>query len=196
MAEVVKYGVICDPELFARVEECASLPELIQRSAQIKEKIVKEDPYDRGVRALLNYGHTIGHALEAVTEYRRYRHGEAVSIGMSCAAFISLTLDMTQEEVYKRQDTLLQKLKLPTSLPRDIDLDKLMHCMERDKKNEQGKFNLILVEQIGKVLRIPDLNKKNLMEALEAKAAYEQKDDTSDQRRGVPFAASSPSTAP
>lgn len=174
MAEVVKYGVIRDLELFERLEGGTPVADLIYRCAELKAAIVGEDPHDHGIRATLNYGHTVGHALEALTDYGHFLHGEAVAIGMSCAAYISLALDMTSEDVYKRQDTLLQMFKLPTLLPPGIDIDALIYCMERDKKAEQGKINLILVEQIGKVLRVPDLDKKFLKEALEAKVAHEQ----------------------
>lgn len=169
VAEMIKMGVVWNPELFEALENGTELAELIEWAAQCKIEIVTQDSQDHGVRSVLNWGHTVGHALESLTGYSRWLHGEAIAIGMSCEAFISWKLGYTDQSFYERQNRLIQKYKLPTILPDDIDMNALLLLMAQDKKAVQGKIRLILARQIGTVLSVPDLDKEILKEALEAK---------------------------
>ena len=122
LAEVVKYGVIADAELFERwsvtrswccAGEPADLASVVERSCQIKAEVVRQDPQEQGLRAILNYGHTVGHAIEAVLGYGVIPHGAAVSLGMSAAAEISVRLGLLDSRTANRQDRLLRRLGLP-----------------------------------------------------------------------------------
>jgi 3-dehydroquinate synthase len=169
MAELIKTAVVASGGLFERLENDASIDLLIEQCAKIKLEIVAEDFRDQGIRAHLNWGHTVGHALEGITGYTRWLHGEAVAIGMSCEAFISWKLGYADQNFYERQNRLIQKYKLPTILPDDIDLDALVTLMKRDKKALQGKIGLILAREIGTVLSVTDLDKDILKQALKTK---------------------------
>jgi 3-dehydroquinate synthase len=159
LAEVVKYGAIRDPHLFAWLEGNADalgsrLPELlaeaVYQSVRNKAEVVAADEREAGERALLNFGHTFGHALETVTEYRQYRHGEAVAIGMVLAARLSELLGMTQTGTADRLRDLLDRLGLPTRLPDDIQRGALLRRMRLDKKNRADQIRLILLQSLGR----------------------------------------------
>ncbi len=160
LAEVIKYGIIWDPELFQFIEEnkekiigldSNSLNYIIKRSCEIKAEIVSQDERESGVRAILNYGHTIGHAIETVTKYTRYLHGEAISIGMCLEAELAQLLNIIEpSEVIKIKD-LINHCGLPCYLPGDIDKIEIISSMYFDKKAVAGKLKFILPERIGKV---------------------------------------------
>ncbi|CAI8034102.1 3-dehydroquinate synthase [Geodia barretti] len=129
LIEVIKMGVIRDEPLFERVEENleailnlddTTLIEIISQACVNKAEIVAKDEKESGLRMVLNYGHTFGHALEAMTHYNRYRHGEAVSIGMHCAAQLATNLRMFSETDFQRQRALLKRAKLPITFPTDL----------------------------------------------------------------------------
>ncbi len=162
MAEVIKYGVIWDAELFAQLAASKHLnqlryvkPELIEtiltRSCQAKADIVSKDEKEGGLRAILNYGHTIGHAIESLTGYRLVNHGEAVAIGMVAAGKIAVELGLWQKEDSERQNALIQKAGLPTQLPTGIDITGMIDALQLDKKVRDGKVRFILPTQIGAV---------------------------------------------
>ena len=162
MAEVIKYGVIWDAELFAEMEASKRLdqlryvkPELIHsiltRSCQAKADVVGKDEKEAGLRAILNYGHTIGHAVESLTGYKVVNHGEAVAIGMVAAGQIAVELGMWQKEETERQDALIQKAGLPTKLPDGVDIEAIIESLQLDKKVKAGKVRFILPTQIGVV---------------------------------------------
>ncbi|MEH2067226.1 MAG: 3-dehydroquinate synthase [Nostoc sp.] len=162
MAEVIKYGVIWDAELFAQLEASKRLdqlryvkPELINsiitRSCQAKADVVGKDEKEGGLRAILNYGHTIGHAVESLTGYRSVNHGEAVAIGMVAAGQIAVELGMWQKEDTERQNALIQKAGLPTQLPAGVDIEAIIQALQLDKKVKSGKVRFILPTQIGVV---------------------------------------------
>ena len=162
MAEVIKYGVIWDAELFAEMEASKRLdqlryvkPELIDsiltRSCQAKADVVGKDEKEAGLRAILNYGHTIGHAVESLTGYKVVNHGEAVAIGMVAAGQIAVELGMWQKEETERQDALIQKAGLPTKLPAGVDVEAIIESLQLDKKVKAGKVRFILPTQIGAV---------------------------------------------
>lgn len=166
MAEVIKYGVIWDAELFSEMEQSKRLdqmryikPELIDsiliRSCQAKADVVSKDEKEAGLRAILNYGHTIGHAVESLTGYRVVNHGEAVAIGMVAAGQIAMELGMWQKEETERQDALIQKAGLPTRLPSGLDIEAVIESLQLDKKVKAGKVRFILPTQIG-VVKITD----------------------------------------
>ncbi len=157
LAEVVKYGVIADAEFFDVLESDADalrmrnadvLRDCIERSAAIKAKIVSADERELGLRKILNYGHTLGHAIETLTGYRTYKHGEAVAIGMAAAAGLSCAMGLLSPEAVARQNRLLSRLGLPTQWP-DFTPDQFIDVMARDKKVAGGEIFFVLPEKIG-----------------------------------------------
>ena len=157
-AEAIKAAFILDPGLLDIFEEHAEdlmalEPEVslqvIRRSMAIKAEIVTEDERETlGRRILLNYGHTVGHALEASTGYGTYLHGEAVSVGMMAAAFISHHMGLLSEEVFHRQQRLLQRFNLPLTAP-DGDPEQVLGTMSMDKKTVAGSIRWVLLQNVG-----------------------------------------------
>jgi 3-dehydroquinate synthase len=157
LSEIVKAGIIADPELFLFIEAHAEavrphiLTTLIERAIAVKVDVVQQDPTERGLRAILNFGHTIGHALEAVTAYQQYSHGEAVAVGMALVTLLSERLGYCQAETRQRVHRLLDTLRLPltyTGAPPEQILD----AMRRDKKSLNGMIRFILLQDIGRVV--------------------------------------------
>ena len=158
-AEAIKHGLILDAELFDLFEEYAEellslnggmATDVIKRSVAIKAQVVTDDERETlGRRILLNYGHTIGHALEAASGYGQYLHGEAVSVGMMGAIRISRELGMVPEELVTRQRRLLERFSLPTSAS-GVDHELILDIMTHDKKTESGFIKWVLLEGIGK----------------------------------------------
>ncbi len=183
MAESVKHAVIGSEELFALLSkkgilsgEKSDLREIIIKSAEIKIGIVSRDEQEEGERALLNYGHTFGHALESATDYTKYLHGEAVSIGMSCAGYVGKKLGMVEEQFIEKQDSLCLSLGLPIKLPSFPDDETLLRLMKKDKKSISGKIRLIVPEKIGKVISIPDVPDIIILEALKEKRLKDERE--------------------
>ncbi|AUT02919.1 3-dehydroquinate synthase [Nostoc sp. CENA543] len=179
MAEVIKYGVIWDAELFQQMEASKHLnqlryikPELISsiltRSCQAKADVVSKDEKEGGLRAILNYGHTIGHAVESLTGYRLVNHGEAVAIGMVAAGQIAVKWGMWQKEDTERQNALIQKAGLPTKLPEGLDIDGIIDALQLDKKVKNGKVRFILPTQIGVVTITDEVPADVIKEVLQA----------------------------
>lgn len=154
MAEVIKYGCILDAELFASIEN-ASIEQqaIIQRCAHIKAAIVAQDEQDTGQRMLLNFGHTIGHAIEKATGFDRYTHGEAVAIGMVAAVRIGEALGITSTKVQERLIRVLNMWELPTELP--LPPAEILSALSADKKQLGGKIHFVLVSAIGRALLYP-----------------------------------------
>jgi 3-dehydroquinate synthase len=159
LGEVVKYGMIRDAALFERLgrdvealrdREPAALEEVVRRCAEIKAEVVGADEREGGLRAILNYGHTIGHALEAAGGYRALQHGEAVAVGMEAEAFIALELGMVGVDVLAAQNRLLKSLGLPTRT-RKLPRAKLLAALRLDKKSEGGRPRFVLPEAVGRV---------------------------------------------
>ena len=161
MAEVVKHALIRDEELFAfledRLEEVVAMeldPEtldwLIARNVGIKAEVVTADEKEGGVRAILNYGHTIGHAIESATEYGRYKHGEAVILGLIGAGEIARREELWPEQERRRQDALLERLGVPGGLA-SVATERILARTKTDKKRVNGKSRLILGRRIGEV---------------------------------------------
>ena len=175
LIEVIKMGVIRDEPLFERVEENleailnlddTTLIEIISQACVNKAEIVAKDERESGLRMVLNYGHTFGHALEAMTHYNRYRHGEAVSIGMNCAAQLATNLRMFSETDFQRQRALLKRAKLPIAFPTDLIPEALCDAMYLDKKTLGGKLRLILPTRIGEVVIHDDVDDRHILEAI------------------------------
>ncbi len=162
MAEVIKYGVIWDADLFAllsaskRLDQFRYVPqgllhEIIYRCAQAKATVVSQDEKESNLRAILNYGHTIGHAIEMATNYRIFNHGEAVGLGMIAAGAIAVAMDWWSEADQKSQIDLIAKAKLPCALTTDLDEATVLNALTLDKKVEAGKVRFILPKAIGTV---------------------------------------------
>ncbi len=154
-AEVIKTAVIFDAAMFELIERQADalddpalLEDLVTRCVRWKARIVDEDPHDRGARAVLNYGHTIAHALETVCGYGAYRHGEAVAIGMRGAAAISVRAGTLARAAADRQHALLRRVGLPQTFANAAP-DDLVQAMQRDKKVRGGRIQWVLAERIG-----------------------------------------------
>jgi 3-dehydroquinate synthase len=156
LAEVAKMAAILDADLFARLERDSeslkdgrpeALVDAIARSVELKGDVVTSDHEESGLRMILNYGHTVGHAIEAATGYQRYLHGEAVSIGMEAASAISQSIGMLNGADAARQRALLEALDLPVSC--DVDPEQLAPALTLDKKNRAGRINWIMLAHLG-----------------------------------------------
>ncbi len=161
MAEVIKYGVIKDKELFEFLEneknknnlinlENECLIKIINSSIKTKSHIVSKDEQEHGVRAILNYGHSFGHVIENLCGYGEFLHGEAISIGMKIAGGIALEKGLWSNEEFIRQDNLLKSYSLPTKIPK-INKKEVITILMGDKKVRDGKMRFILPKGIGEV---------------------------------------------
>jgi 3-dehydroquinate synthase len=157
LAEVVKYGVVLDAgffqylfdnvdKLLARDKQCLLVA--VRRSCALKASVVERDEREGGLRAVLNFGHTIGHAVETVTGYRQYLHGEAVAIGMAQAAKISESMGFSDRNVTEKICALLEKLKLPLELPR-FSLSAYRDAIFHDKKIRDGGLSFVFNKKLG-----------------------------------------------
>lgn len=173
LAEAIKYGVIWDGELFTYIEENLAriksldnraLETVVGRSAKIKAEIVAQDERDLDLRNILNYGHTVGHAIESVSDFK-VPHGEAVAIGMLAAASISNKLDILDQAELIRLKNVIAGAGLPTELP-SLQLEKLIQAMKHDKKMWQGKLRFVLPNSIGKVFITEEVSPSMIEQAL------------------------------
>ena len=176
MAEVIKYGVIADERFFSFIEdnykkilslEQESLIHMVERSCGIKAGVVSSDEREKGLRAILNFGHTIGHAVETLTDYKRYKHGEAVAMGMVCAARLAFLMEICHHDVYKRIAGLCSLIGLRTSIPQ-VEFSALWETLQRDKKIINEKVRFILPVRIGEVKIIEDIDRGLLQEAIQS----------------------------
>ncbi|MBC8138646.1 MAG: 3-dehydroquinate synthase [Fibrella sp.] len=162
LAEVIKYGVIRDAEVMRKAAnalyglrsgDAALTSYLVRRSCEIKAEVVVADEYETtGIRAILNFGHTIGHAVEAATNYRRYKHGEAVAIGMIAAACIGETVGVTHPGLRDHIRLACENAGLPRTLPADVSDDDILALLGRDKKSENGAPKFVLARALGDVV--------------------------------------------
>ncbi len=175
LAEVIKYGIIRDEELFAFLEnnrenilslDTRALTHIIKRSCEIKSDIVSRDERESGLRAILNFGHTVGHAIETATGYTRFLHGEAVALGMYVEAKLARILGFTVDEHVQRIKSLLDAYGLPVIIPPDIMIEDLMSSMKLDKKAVAGELKIVLPEKIGSVIIQKGIGEKEIREAL------------------------------
>jgi 3-dehydroquinate synthase len=161
LAEVIKYGIIYDRPLFARLEhdlpklierEPATLETVVARCCEIKAEVVGQDETESGLRAILNFGHTIGHGLEAISHYGKYLHGEAIAIGQVAAAKISAKLLGLPDPEAQRIENLFRSAGLPTKLKLSASQKaKLLAAMRLDKKVSAGEIKFVLAKRIGQV---------------------------------------------
>jgi 3-dehydroquinate synthase len=159
LAEVIKYGIIADPALFHLLEEKIErllslelklLIDVIATCCAIKARVVEQDEREDDYRAVLNFGHTIGHALEAATAYTKFLHGEAVGVGMAKATALSWHQGLCDQKSLDRIVQLIKRSGLPIELPAEIAPQSLIQGMEVDKKAAAGKIKVVMCEGIGK----------------------------------------------
>jgi 3-dehydroquinate synthase len=182
LAEVIKYGVIADADFLAWLEEnldailqldSAALEKIIARSCEIKAEVVGEDERESdaiGRRAILNYGHTAGHAFEAIGAYGQLLHGEAIAIGMTVAAHLAKILGTLSpneaDALIARQTRLFERADLPTQVPEHMSEDDIFAAMALDKKSRGDKLNFILPTRLGHVEKFSDVPRQAVSEAL------------------------------
>jgi 3-dehydroquinate synthase len=176
LAEVIKYGIVDDPALFGLLEEGMQkvlgldrelLARIIAASCGIKARVVEMDEREDDYRAVLNFGHTIGHALEAVTGFTRFLHGEAVGVGMIKAAAISMQQGFCDGKDFARIQKLVEKAGLPSDIPSDVRMQDLVQCLEVDKKSGSGKIKFVMCAGIGKT-RFQWLTPEEILGALQS----------------------------
>jgi 3-dehydroquinate synthase len=175
LAEVVKHGIVLDAAYFAEVE--AHVPELLAKdlptleriiggSCRLKARMVEMDERESGLREALNYGHTVGHALEAASGYATWRHGEAVSLGIAAAARIAERLRLADADTAERQVRLLRRLGLPVSFSAPPP-EAIVQTIARDKKAKDGRVPFVLAPQIGECRLVFDVPTDLIVGALE-----------------------------
>jgi 3-dehydroquinate synthase len=176
LAEVIKYGVILDPEFFEFLEssladvlrrEPSSLSHVIRRSCELKAQVVQQDEREEtGLRAILNYGHTFAHAFETVGGYGTWLHGEAVSAGMVCASRLAEKLGRIPSSMTDRQRALLNECALPVRPLLKWDIPEMISVMRRDKKAEAGQLRFVLPTRLGHVELVDGIPEQLVEEVL------------------------------
>ena len=179
IAEIIKYGLICNADFFAWLEQNMhallnkdkqALSYAIEVSCQTKADVVAADEHESGKRALLNLGHTFGHAIENAMGYGEWLHGEAVAAGMCMAAVMSNQMGWMNDEDTRRTITLIEQAKLPSKAPASISAEKFLDLMSLDKKVVDGVMRLILMKGIGQSLITSDYKADDLVKAIEHSA--------------------------
>lgn len=176
LAEVCKYGVIADSDFFAFLEghtdailarEDQAVTEIIARCCQVKAAVVAADEQEKGVRAKLNFGHTIGHGLENATHYSGYLHGEAVAIGMVLAAYYAAENGFCANEVVNRLQSLLASFHLPVQIDQPLSVEAILEAMALDKKILDDQWTFILPRQIGQADIVSGIKREDIQNLLE-----------------------------
>jgi len=176
LAEIIKYGLIRDEEFFAWLEKNIGallerdrncLIHAVERSCRNKAEVVSMDEREGGIRAILNLGHTFGHAIETKLNYKKWLHGEAVATGMLMAAELSCRMNWLDKETVQRIKLLLEKANLPVKLPASLNGDGLMDTMVIDKKSRQGRMRLVLLKGIGEACVTADYDHDALQKVLD-----------------------------
>lgn len=176
LAEVIKHGVIADEDLFAYLERRAdallahdldALELPVRRSCEIKAEVVGADEREHGLRAILNYGHTFGHGIEAASGYTTFLHGEAVALGMHAAGALARLLGMVDDAFVERQRACIEACGLPARWP-DLPIDDTLQAMRRDKKARAGRLKFIVPDRVGHVIQRTDVTEEQARAALEA----------------------------
>jgi len=174
LAEIIKYGLIFDSEFFQWLQknmqqilsnDRAAVDYVIQRSCAIKAEIVAQDEKEQSVRALLNFGHTFGHAIEKLTGYGNWTHGDAVAVGMVLAARLSENMSLITPEDVQNIEEILTAANLPISLP-NIDPAELLAAMQSDKKVKDRNIQLVLLKNIGEAFLTADYSQEDLVNIL------------------------------
>jgi len=173
LAEVIKSAAIRNSEFFIFLEEntekiksldADTLEEVVYQSVKIKSEVVAEDELDTGLRHILNYGHTIGHAVESVSDFE-IKHGKAVAIGMVTAARIANKLGLLDKSEVNRLQKLIEQVGLPTKMP-DLGIEEMTRAMQHDKKVREGKVRFVLLKSIGNALVSDDVSPALIKEVL------------------------------
>lgn len=174
-AEVIKYGAIHDAEFFSWLErehkkvlqlEPAAVAHAARRCCKIKGEVVSADERESGLRAILNFGHTVGHAMEALTDYEGVLHGEAVAMGMVGAAHLSVKRAGLNAAEARRLCDLIAASGLPTRLGQAVDLKKLMAAIHLDKKTRSGKLRFVLLPRLGEAIVSDDVTDADIEEVV------------------------------
>lgn len=177
MAEVIKHSLIADSDLLEKVEsgrwkpaeggfqDAAELQALVAQAIQVKINIIQEDPYDKGRRAILNFGHTFANAIERLSHHQ-VTHGEAVAIGMTIASKLSVSLGVCSQTLQERIELVLSSAHLPTRIPADLDCQSILNAMRTDKKKKAGKLNYVLLRDIGDVFVTDAIPEKEVLKVL------------------------------
>jgi 3-dehydroquinate synthase len=177
MAEVIKYGLICDAPFFKWIEKNIAglmnrdsdlLAEAVYRSCVNKAEVVAEDERESGRRAILNLGHTFGHAIETAEGYGNWLHGEAVSAGMVLAMALSVELGWLSSDILNRGEKLLKIVGLPVLPPANMNVDQFLQLMGRDKKVLDGRLRLVLLKGLGESVVSSDVTKETVATVLRA----------------------------
>ena len=175
LAEVIKYGIIRDKEFYSWLEDNIELimqrdddamEYCIERSCVNKAEVVAEDERESGIRAILNLGHTFGHAIETALSYKEWLHGEAVGCGMLMAADLSMRLGLLEQDKVDSIRSILERTKLPTKIHKDVKPDQMFENMKVDKKSRDGVLYLILLNDIGKAIVTSDYTEEALKETI------------------------------
>jgi 3-dehydroquinate synthase len=189
MAEVIKYALLKGGSLLEtlserrkkiKVREAEAMSEIVAMCCIIKADIVGVDEKDRGIRTILNYGHTLAHAIESTTDYR-YSHGEAVAIGMVFAAKLAESLGMIDHKVVDLHERIMKAFSLPV-YGENLDVETLIKAMERDKKREGGVHRFVLLEGIGNPV-VVNVKEKVLRKTLDDFLSEERNDESTDCSR-------------
>jgi 3-dehydroquinate synthase len=170
LAEIIKHAIIRDAAMLDELSDLGEidLPTLIARNVKIKARIVAEDEFEKlGLRALLNFGHTIGHAIENTAGYGRYLHGEAISLGLVAALSLSRRKAGLSAEEAARVIAILETLELPVVLPADLKTDALLAALRHDKKFASGAIRFVLTRKFGSAFVSEDVTESDLREAIE-----------------------------
>ena len=177
MAEVIKHGLIGDVDLFEKLENgdwsmnlrspISNLQSLVTRAIRVKQLVVQEDPFEHGRRAMLNLGHTFGHAIEQVSRYR-IRHGEGVAMGLVAAANLSARLGYCPPDLQGRVEAALRHATLPIRIPADLSPQAQYRAMFSDKKKAAGKLRFVLLRDVGNVFVADDVPETAVMQTLAA----------------------------
>jgi 3-dehydroquinate synthase len=177
LAEVIKYGLICDADFFKWLEDNITglsnldqdlLAQAVLVSCQNKARVVEQDERESGLRAILNLGHTFGHAIEAVMGYGNWLHGEAVAAGMMMAIDLSIRQGWIDERVRDRSFALLERAALPTAAPAEMTPEQFLETMAIDKKNVDGEIKLVLLNKLGEACITDDYDHELLLQTLTA----------------------------
>lgn len=177
LVEAIKHGMIRDEGLFTFLEthiddmvsHCAPadiVDDFILKNCAIKADVVRQDEREGGLRAILNYGHTLGHALEALTGYTRYRHGEAVALGMMAAGRIAVQKGLMEESLLDRQNALLRRVHIPSGVEEIAD-EAMLTQIQSDKKVREGKVRFVLPVRIGEVVVTDQVSREEILGGIE-----------------------------
>ncbi|MHB9037866.1 MAG: 3-dehydroquinate synthase [Armatimonadota bacterium] len=176
LAEVVKHGIIYDQEFLSFLEKNAAsllakrqdtLEHAVRRSVEIKRDVVETDERESGLRAILNYGHTVGHAIEVLSGYGKFRHGEASSIGMVTEALLAEDIGVAEAGITARIAEVLSRMRLPVNLDSSLDTREIVRAIELDKKTLGSSIRLALPVRLGECKVVANIDRKALARAID-----------------------------